>query len=67
MLDREEKYLVEFKDNYYMCFFGHIYALNCFVDIMYSDLGTARQFSGRVCIGVNGSLGIYYCKYWIHT
>lgn len=35
--------------------------------IVYSDWGTMRQLLGRVYIGVNGSIGLYYRKHKIHT
>lgn len=41
--------------------------LNCFVVIMYSDLGTMRKLFGRVCISVKGSIGMYYQKKMIYT
>ena len=44
---------------------AHAYLLNYFVVFIYSDLGTMRQLLGRECIGVNGSICMYYWKYMI--
>lgn len=45
--DRDAKTLMESRKIYFMCLFcTHTYMLNCFVIIMYSDLGNFEKILG---------------------
>ena len=64
---KDTKILVESRTLLHVFFWTHIYMQNRFVVIICSDFRTTRKFLGRVCIGVKGSIDMYYHKHNIRT